>query len=49
LGDTDRCGELDSAGSEQGAVASLCEHGNEFSGSKNILHLRVSKLWFTLV
>jgi hypothetical protein len=25
--------ELDSSGSEEGQVASICEHGNELSGS----------------
>jgi hypothetical protein len=31
--DRDRWGKLDSAGSGQGPMAGLCEHGNEPSGS----------------
>jgi hypothetical protein len=33
LGDRDRWGELDSAGSGSGPVAGFCEHGSEPSGS----------------
>jgi hypothetical protein len=32
LGNRDRWGELDSAGSGQGPVAGFCEHSNEPSG-----------------
>jgi hypothetical protein len=39
---------MDSSGSEQGSVASYCEHGNEPSGSKEVedLHNHMKTQYF---